>query len=153
MSSLNLISKNEYRSLLSKNLPKESFEKDTNELIHYFALILIYLVSILLLANIQSLVIKIPVSISMGIILTSLTFFLHDLMHGSYLKSKQITYLVGLSIGVLNFFPPFFCQRLHNFHHARTGNIDDPDRMYLLDEKPKNLFEIFQYKTRMSNEA
>ncbi len=153
MSTLNLIPKNKYRFLLSKDLPKGSFEEDTGELIRYFVLILIYLLGIIALTNIQSLLIKIPLSISMGIVLTSLTFFLHDLMHGSYLKSKRITYLVGLSIGILNFFPPFFWQRLHNFHHSRTGNIDDPDRMYLLDEKPKNLFEIFQYKMRISSEA
>ena len=153
MNTLNLISKNEYRSLLSKDLPKESFEKDTNELIRYFVLILIYLFGILTLVNIQSLLIKIPLSIFMGITLASLTFFLHDLMHGAVLKSKKITYLIGLSIGILNFFPPLFWQRTHNFHHARAGNIDDPDRMYIWTERPKNIFEKLIYKLRISSDS
>ncbi len=86
----------------------------------------------------------------MGISLTSLSFFMHDLMHGAVIKSKKITYLIGLSIGLLNFFAPLFWQRIHNFHHARTGNIDDPDRMYIWSERPKDVFEKFIYRLRVS---
>ena len=150
---MKLISKNEYRSILRKYLSSEDFSPDTKEFLRYFSLIAFYLLGIYSVLNLEFLAVKILVSIFMGIALTSLTFFLHDLMHGAVIKSKKITYLTGLSIGILNFFPPLFWQRTHNFHHARTGNTDDPDRMYIWAEKPKNSFEKFLYRLRISQDS
>ena len=151
---LKLISKNEYRSVLRKYLSIEDFSPDKKELLHYFIFMLVYLFGIYSVANLPLfLPIKIVVSIFMGISLASLTFFMHDLMHGAVIESKRITHFIGLSIGLLNFFPPLFWQRIHNFHHARAGNVDDPDRIYIWTEKPKNVFEKFIYNLRVSRDS
>ncbi len=151
---LKLISKNEYRSVLRKYISSEDFIPDTKELIRYFLFMSAYLFGIYSLISLPIfLPIKIFISILMGISLAALTFFLHDLMHGAVMKSKRITYLIGLSIGVLNFFAPLFWQRTHSFHHARAGNLDDPDRIYIWNEKPKNVFEKFIYKLRVSSDS
>ena len=151
---LKLISKNEYRSILRKYMSSEDFYPDKKEFLRYFIFMSLYLFGIYNLVNLQLfLPIKILVSIFMGISLASLTFFMHDLMHGAVTKSKKITYFTGLSIGLLNFFAPLFWQRLHNFHHARAGNIDDPDRMYIWTERPRNIFEKFIYGLRISKNS
>ena len=150
---LKLISKNEYRSVLRKYMSSEDFNPDTKEILRYFIAISIYLFGIYSLVNLPLLPVKILISVFMGILLASLTFFMHDLMHGAIIKSKKITYLTGLSIGLFNFFAPLFWQRTHNFHHARAGNVDDPDRMYIWTERPRNLFEKFIYRLRISKDS
>ena len=150
---LKLISKNEYRSILRKHLSGEDFNPDTKELLRYFIFMFICLFGIYSLIHLQLLPVKILVSIIVGISLAALTFFMHDLMHGAVIRSKKITYLIGLSIGLFNFFAPLFWQRTHNFHHARAGNVDDPDRMYVWTEKPRNAFEKFVYGLRISKNS
>lgn len=150
---LKLISKNEYRSILRKYISSKDFNPDAKELLRYFVLITLYLFGVYSILNLQLLPVKIVVSIFMGILLTSLSFFMHDLMHGGIIKSKKVTYLISLSIGLLNLFAPLFWQRTHNFHHARAGNTDDPDRMYIWTEKPKNVFEKFIYRLRISKNS
>lgn len=151
---LKLISKNEYRSVLRKYMSSKDFNPDTKELLRYFIFMSLYLFGIYSLVSLPIfLPIKILISIFMGISLAALSFFMHDLMHGAVVKSKKITYLIGLSIGLLNLFAPLFWQRTHNFHHARAGNTDDPDRMYIWTEKPKNVFEKFIYKLRISKNS
>ena len=150
---LKLISKIEYRSVLREYLPEECFKPDTKHVLHYLFCMGIYLGSIYSIVNLHFLPLKILISVIMGITLTSLTFFLHDLFHGSIIKSKPLEYLTGLSIGIFNLFAPLFWQRVHNFHHARTGNVDDPDRSYILTENPGNFIEKFAYKMRLSEEA
>lgn len=150
---LKLIPKNEYRDVLRKHLPEDCFKPDNSHVFHYLISMGIYILGIYSILNLTFFPIKLIVSIIMGISLSSLTFFLHDLFHGSIFKSNKISYALGLSIGVFNLFAPLFWQRVHNFHHARTGNTDDPDRMYILTEKPKNLVEKIAYKTRISNDS
>jgi fatty acid desaturase len=112
-----------------------------------------YWCGVAVILNVDNLLIKALVSFFIGISLASLTFFLHDLFHDSIIKSRLFAYFTGLSIGILNLFAPIFWHRVHNFHHARTGNVDDPDRSYIISEMPKNTLEKLIYKTRMSNEA
>lgn len=150
---LKLISKNEYRSILKEYLPEKCFKPDTKHVLHYLLCMGIYLGGIYSIVSLHFLPLKVLVSVIMGITLASLTFFLHDLFHGSIIKSKPIAYLTGFSIGIFNLFAPLFWQRVHNFHHARTGNVDDPDRSYILAEKPSNFFEKVAYKMRMSSET
>lgn len=150
---IELIPKNEYRSILRKQLPSECFKPDIKHTFHYLACMAVYLLGIYSILNLQFLPLKILISIVMGVALGALTFVLHDLFHGSIIKSKLMTYLVGLSIGLFNLFAPLFWQRVHNLHHARTGDLDDPDRSYVLSEKPKNMFEVFSYKMRISDES
>ncbi len=151
---LKLIPKNEYRSVLRKYMSNKDFIPDTKELVRYFIFMSVYFLGMYSLISLPIfLPVKILVSIAMGISLASLTFFMHDLMHGAITKSKKVTYLIGLSIGLLNFFAPLVWQRTHNLHHARTGNIDDPDRIYIWAERPKNIFETFVYKSRLSRDS
>lgn len=150
---LKLISKNEYRSVLRKYMSNEDFKPDTKELLRYFIFMSLYLFGVYGLLHLQLVPVKILISIFMGISLAALTFFMHDLMHGAVVKSKNITYPIGLSIGLLNFFAPLFWQRTHNFHHARAGNIDDPDRTSLWTERPSNAFEKFIYGLRISKNS
>ena len=150
---LNLIPKNEYRAVLSKLLPEECFVPDTKHVFHYLFLMTVYLAGMFSIVNISFLPLKIIISVIMGVSLAGLTFFLHDLFHGSIIKSKSMAYLTGLSVGIFNMFAPLFWQRVHNFHHARTGNIDDPDRSYIAAETPKTPLGEFGYRTRVSDEA
>ncbi|MBI3590980.1 MAG: fatty acid desaturase [Candidatus Melainabacteria bacterium] len=150
---LKLISKNEYRSVLRKYLPDECFEPDVKHVLHYLTCMAVYLSGMYGIVHLQIIPLKILLAIVMGISLGALTFFLHDLFHGSIFKSKPITYLFGMSVGMFNLFAPLFWQRVHNLHHARTGNVDDPDRSYILAELPKDPISKIAYRTRISEEA
>jgi len=150
---IKIISKHEYRKLLSKCLPEESFKTDTLHMVHYLFSFLILLVGIYTILHTEIFIVKLIVSVVMGISLASLTFILHDLMHGSILKSRKLMYLVGLTIGIFNMFPPLFWQRVHNLHHARTGDVDDPDRCYIKEETPKTLVERVTYRFRVSKDS
>ncbi len=150
---IKLVSKNEYRTELQKYLPDEAFKIDTKHVLLYLTAMPVYLFGIYTIVNSQNLFLNLIVSIVMGIALGSLTFFLHDLFHGSIIKSRSLAYICGLSIGIFNLFAPLFWQRVHNFHHARTGNTDDPDRSYILAETPRNFIEKIAYKFRISREA
>ncbi len=151
---LKLIPKSEYRSVLRKHLSEEYFKPAIGHFSLYMIAMLVYGFGIYAIVTLKTfLVVKLVISIVMGISLGSLTFFLHDLMHGSIIQSKVLSYLTGLSVGLLNLFAPLFWQRVHNLHHATTGSTDDPDRSYVLEESPKNLIEKFVYKTRVSNES
>ena len=150
---LKLIPKSEYRSVLRKYLSNKDFQPDKKDLLHYFIFMPVYLIGIYSILSASLLPVKILISLCMGISLAALTFFLHDLMHGAIIKSKKITYIVGLSVGILNLFAPLFWQRIHNYHHAKTASEDDPDRMYKWNERPINAFEKFVYKSRVSSNA
>ena len=151
---LKLIKKKDYILKLRKYLNEEELKPNINHLTHYFVYMFLYFVGVYFIISTQLLLLKIFISIVLGVILTSLTFFLHDLMHGAILKSKYAVCFLGFSVGVLNLFSPTFWQKIHNFHHAMTGNTEnDPDRMYLWNERPQNLYEIFIYKMRISSEA
>ena len=153
-SELKLIQKKDYILALRKHLKEEELKPNKKELIHYFIYMSIYCAGVYCIISTQLVLPRIFISIILGITLASLLFFLHDLMHGAILKSKCAMYLTGFSVGLLIFFSPTFWQRIHNFHHAMTGNMmNDPDRMYIWNERPENLFEVFIYKMRISNEA
>lgn len=153
LQNLKLIPKNEYRAILRTYLPRECFEPDTKHVFHYLVCMAIYLGGIFSIVNLDFLPLRFIISIIMGISLGSLTFFLHDLFHSSIIKSKPVAYLFGLSVGIFNLFAPLFWQRVHNFHHARTGNVDDPDRSYIMPERPTGFIEKIAYKFRISEEA
>ena len=154
MERLKLIPKIEYRTELRKYLPEECFKPDIRHVFHYLICMAVYFFGMYAIANLQiGLPIKIIAGTIMGISLGALTFFLHDIFHGSIVESKPAAYLLGLSVGLLNLFAPLFWQRVHNFHHARTGNVDDPDRSYILAERPTGFIEKIAYKFRISEEA
>ena len=115
-SEIKLTSKSEYRAVLKKHLSDELFSPDLRHVFLYATAMSIYLLGIYTIVQINILPLSILSSIIMGIALTSLTFFLHDLFHGSIIKSKLIAYVFGLSIGIFNLFAPLFWQRVHNLH-------------------------------------
>jgi len=148
-----LIPRREYCFELRKHLPEEYFKADPKHVLLYLTCMTLYLIGIYSIVSLNVLPLKFLISIVCGITLASLTFFLHDLMHGSMFKSRTIEYLFGILVGIFNFFPPLFWQRVHSFHHARTGDLDDPDRGYILREAPKSPAQKFAYKTRLSQDA
>ncbi len=153
LTNLKLISKSEYRSVLRKHLPEEYFKPNIKHTSLYIISMMIYFSCMFSIMGLNFVPFKLALSIIMGITLGALTFFLHDLCHGSIIQSKRLTYFTGLSVGLLNLFAPLFWQRVHNLHHATTGHTEDPDRSYTIDEKPKSLTEKIAYKTRLSNES
>lgn len=153
LANLKLIPQSEYRKVLREHLPPDCFKKDRNHALVYFVCMSLYIAGLYGIISFEFFPLKILISFLMGIMLASLTFFLHDLFHGSIFNSKKIQYLCGLSIGLFNLFAPLFWKRVHNFHHARTGDLDDPDRSYTFSEKPKNILTKIAYKTRLTKEA
>lgn len=151
--SLKLISRSEYRAELRKHLPIECFKADKKHCLFYTTCMVLYLAGIFSIMKLDLWPLKFLISAVMGITLTSLTFFLHDLFHSSIVRSNKIQYLLGFTIGIFNLFPPLFWKRVHNYHHARTGNIDDPDRSYIISEAPKSLLEKLAYKIRLTQES
>jgi len=148
-----LISREEYRAVLRKHLLNEHFKADYKHLISYAISMFVLVSGIFFITHSNILILKVFISFLMGIALTTLTFFLHDLCHGSVVKSGKLQYIFGLTVGIFNLFPTLFWKRVHNYHHARTGNIDDPDRSYIFSEKPKNFIERISYRTRLTKEA
>ncbi len=151
---LQIISKSQYRSEIRKFLKEDCFKPDNLHVLHYIASFAVFFAGMYSILNFQLVLpVKLLISIVMGISLASLTFFLHDLQHGSIVKSRILSYPLAISVGIFNFFPPLFWQRVHNLHHARTGDIDDPDRSYIKSEQPKTFVEKFIYRTRISSES
>lgn len=153
LKNITIIPAKEYTSNLRQYLPQECLKPVPKQMFRYFVTMGIYLTVLYGLTSASLIPVKLLISIVMGITLASLTFFLHDLMHGSILKSNKLSYIVGLTIGIFNLFPPLFWKRVHNLHHSRTGNSDDPDRSYIFIDRPKNIIEKLVYKTRISSEA
>lgn len=150
---IRIIPKNEYRAVLRKHLPEECFKPDHMHLFHYLISMAVLLGGMYVVLSTSSIPLKALVSIVMGISLASLTFILHDLQHGSIVASRKLSYPIALSIGIFNLFAPLFWQRIHNLHHSRTGDLDDPDRSYIKVEAPKSFMDKIVYRTRISNEA
>ena len=61
--------------------------------------------------------------IAAGFIVRTFIIF-HDCTHGSFLKNKKATDIIGLFTGVLTTFPYEKWKREHNIHHATSGNLD-----------------------------
>ena len=151
---LHLIAKSEYRANLRQYLTEDCFKVDKRHILLYLLSFAVFFGSMYGVLHLSSFfIVKLVLSFTMGVMLASLTFFLHDLFHGSIIRSNIGSYLFGISIGVFNLFAPLFWKRVHNLHHARTGNVDDPDRSYILQEKPKTGTEKFAYIMRISNES
>lgn len=150
---ITLISKHEYRTKIREHLTEEDLKPDAKHLMHYAAGFTTVLLGMYLVSSSIILPIKLLATFAIGIALVVLTFFLHDVMHGSIVRSDKLSYLLGFTVGIFNLFPVLFWKRVHNFHHATTGDICDPDRSYIKEEQPKNLIEKFAYKTRLSFES
>lgn len=148
-----IIPRSEYTRALRKHLPEECFKPDTMHIFHYLTSMAVFLGGMYIVLNTPSIPLKALVSIVMGIALASLTFILHDLQHGSIIASRKISYPIAISIGLFNLFPPLFWQRIHNLHHSRTGDFDDPDRSYIKAEEPQSFLDKFIYRTRISSES
>jgi len=53
------------------------------------------------------------------------TFILfHDCCHGSFFKSRRANKIIGYITGILTFTPFEEWRRLHNVHHATSGDLD-----------------------------
>ena len=72
---LKLISKSEYRSELRKQLPEECFKADTKHCLFYLTCMSMYLAGIFSIIKLDFLPLQFLISFTMGIILTTLTFF------------------------------------------------------------------------------
>lgn len=150
---IRIIPRSEYTAALRKHLPEECFKPDTKHIFHYLASMIVFLAGMYVVLSTEVLPLKIAISAVMGIALASLTFILHDLQHGSIIASRKISYPIAITIGLFNLFPPLFWQRIHNLHHSRTGDFDDPDRSYIKAEEPQSFLDKFIYRTRISNES
>lgn len=150
---IQFISKSDYKKELLKYLESSDFNLNKKEILRYIIFIACYLFALKLLTITDNVLIKFIESLGAGLALAGLTFFLHDLIHDGIVKSPVRQYIIGLSIGIFNLFPPLFWERLHKYHHARTGMEDDPDRNCTFNEKPESWQEIFLYKLRISTES
>lgn len=61
-------------------------------------------------------------------LLVRIFIIFHDCCHGSFLRSKRATDIVGLFTGVLTFTPYDRWRREHSMHHATAGDLDRRDQ-------------------------
>jgi acyl-lipid omega-6 desaturase (Delta-12 desaturase) len=59
-----------------------------------------------------------------GGFLVRLFIFFHDCCHGSYLRSRTATRVLGAMLGVLTFTPYSEWRHSHGIHHSSSGNLD-----------------------------
>jgi len=76
---------------------------------------------------------------------------LHDCSHLSFLKSKNLTYVLGHLCGVITLTPFFDWQRNHGHHHATVANLDkrgtgDVWTMTLQEYRSANALVKLQYR-------
>jgi len=48
----------------------------------------------------------------------------HDLGHGSYFRSRKLSSVVGIFLGILTFTPYYSWSNNHHIHHETVGNLD-----------------------------
>ncbi len=59
-----------------------------------------------------------------GAFLMRLFMIQHDCGHGSFFRGRRANHALGCVIGVLTFTPYAYWRRMHDRHHATSGNLD-----------------------------
>ena len=132
-----LIPHSEYVKKLKPLLPPEAFKPDSSKLILFFLNLGILGLGWSIIASIDYqpiylLFVYLPLALIMGNSIVTLSFFSHDLMHGSIIKSSRFIYVIGFLVFLMLFMPPTQWKTLHNLvHHNNTNSLADPDRNYL----------------------
>ena len=57
-------------------------------------------------------------------LLVKLFIIQHDCGHGSYFKSSRSNDMLGRLISLLTWTPYYYWKRMHNIHHAGSGNLE-----------------------------
>ncbi len=92
-----------------------------NTIIPYLVL---WIGMIFLMLNNYSYWITLALTIPAGGLLVRIFIFFHDCCHGSFFPSRRANKLVGYITGMLTFTPFDEWRRLHNIHHATSGDLD-----------------------------
>ncbi|NJL44759.1 MAG: fatty acid desaturase [Leptolyngbyaceae cyanobacterium SM2_3_12] len=135
-----LISQAEYAKRLRPYLPAAAFEPDPSKLWLLLLNLLILGVGWAIGAQLDSwprawLWLYVPVALGMGNSIVVIAFTYHDLMHGSVVRNRKLTYLIALVSQVILWTPPTLWAINHNrVHHNQTNSLADPDRNYLYDQ-------------------
>jgi fatty acid desaturase len=144
-----LIPHSEYVKKLKPLLPPEAFKPDSSKLILFFLNLGILGLGWSIIASIDYqpiylLFVYLPLALIMGNSIVTLSFFSHDLMHGSIIKSSRFIYVIGFLGFLMLFMPPTQWKTLHNLvHHNNTNSLADPDRNYLY-EQPNTWGKLIQ---------
>jgi fatty acid desaturase len=73
-----------------------------------------------------------PLALVMGNSVFVLGLAAHDLMHGSFPRSRSLRRLAAMAAFSVSWMTPTLWQAVHNReHHGRTNGLADPDRSYL----------------------
>ncbi len=138
----------EYNREVSKELPKEMLRKEPTRLkygVMYFAIIFC---CIYLLTSFDFIwLVKLPISILMGIALAGNTFLAHEVCHGAIVKNKKLQNALGF-IGLAPFLiSPTYWRFWHNtLHHGNTQLLyKDPDAFPTRMVWKKSKFMQFVY--------
>jgi len=122
MSSNNIASSNSWQDIISRyNTPKMS--RSIWGLINSLG-------SYLLLWAIMAYTIQISYWLTLPLIILASGFLIrtfiifHDCGHGSYFKSKKLSYIIGNITGPLSFTPYDRWTDSHRIHHQTVGNLD-----------------------------
>lgn len=135
-----LISQGTYAKKLRPLLPSEAFSPNPNKLFILFINLAILILGWMIATKLDfwqlyPILFYFPLAIIMGNSVIVLLFSSHDLMHGSVIRNRRLTYLITLLGLTMLWMPPTLWKAVHNrVHHNNTNSFKDPDRHYLYSQ-------------------
>jgi fatty acid desaturase len=135
-----LVSQSIYARQLRAQLPDAAFAPDHSKLLLLAINLLILMVGWGIGAQLHTwpkafLPLYLPFAFGMSNSIVVLAFVSHDLMHGSIIRDRKLSYKISLVSNAMLWMPPTLWAVIHNrIHHNNTNTLVDPDRSYLHQE-------------------
>jgi fatty acid desaturase len=119
-----------YGAILRKNLGSEIFKPVPSQIFYFFGYLISALLCFYVLVWVQpSWLLKLPLSLALGLSLGMLGFIGHEVMHGSVLRNPTLKHMIATVCLAPYMGSPTFWKFWHNkLHHSNTQSlIKDPD--------------------------
>ena len=90
---------------------------------HLFSVLGLLAVALFIACLDTSLGLRIPASLTAGLLLVRLFVIYHDYQHGAILQNSRIAKVIMTTFGLLSLNPPGIWKRSHNHHHGSNAKI------------------------------
>lgn len=141
-----------YAKKLIGIIPKEAFKPATYKLVPMFGHALAFGVNVLIIrAYVSNIPVVLLCSILMGISITCLFLYAHELTHRTIVKKQPYLYWLEIFFWAFSGFPPTLWKKIHNASHHHTMNTyDDPDRKTFKSEANflNKIYNLFIYPNK-----
>ena len=141
-----------YVKELKQYIPKEAFAPATYKLVPMFAHAFFIMICITGIHVLDSLLAAIGLSVFVGVSITCIFLYAHELTHGTIIRKQPLLYLLQNFFWAFVGIPPTVWKRVHNLsHHHHMNTYDDPDRKTFKSEKNwiNSAYNLFIYPNKV----